>query len=85
MTAVPLLLAPLLAVAWSDGFYQYGWDRALLFGPAGVVLVLTTVYTPLATYFVTSSLANLDAIVEEAGLLVTTYPGVFRRPRGRCC
>lgn len=80
LTALPLLLAPyLLAVAWSDGFYQYGWDRALLFGPAGVVLVLTTVYTPLATYFVASSLANLDASLEEAGLLVTTYPGVFRR------
>lgn len=80
LTAIPLLLAPyLLAVAWSDGFYQFGWDRRLLFGPVGVVLVLTTVYTPLATYFVVGSLANMNASLEEAGLLMTTYPGVFRR------
>ena len=80
LLSVPLFISPyILAVAWSDGFYGLGWDRTALFGPVGVAGILTAVYTPLATYFIAGSLGNIHASLEEAGLLMTTYPVVFRR------
>ncbi len=87
---LPLLLPPyLLAVAWSAVLGREGWlsdmaggslaavSSAWLFGLGGCVLVLTTVFTPVAMLLTIAYLKTIDPRLEEAGRLVARWPRVL--------
>ena len=68
---VPLFISPyILAVAWKDLFFMVFHDTAFMTSFAGVVLVLTTIYSPLAMLITGSALSNIDAQLEESGLMI---------------
>ncbi len=68
---IPLFLSPyLLAVAWKDLFFLSTGTTAFITSPAGVVLVLTTLYTPLAMLIAGTALAAIDISYEESGWLL---------------
>ena len=87
---LPLLLPPyLLAVAWSVVLGRGGWlsemagvslaevGPAGLFGLGGSVLVLTTVFMPVAMLLTMAYLRTVDPHLEEAGRLVARWPRVL--------
>jgi len=89
---LPLLLPPyLLAVAWSTVLGREGllsdlaggtvaeMGSAALFGLGGSVLVLTTVFMPVAMLLTIAYLRTIDPRLEEAGRLVARWPRVLCR------
>ncbi len=87
---LPLLLPPyLLALAWSAILGREGWLSDLageslaamssdwLFGLPGCVLVLTTVFMPVAMLLTIAYLKTVDTRLEEAGWLVARWPRVL--------
>ena len=67
---IPLFLSPyLLAVAWKDLFFLLFGTTSFITSPGGVVLVMTTLYTPLAMLVTGSALAGIDARLEESGIV----------------
>ncbi len=69
---VPLFISPyILAVAWKDFFFLFFGTTAFISSFAGVILVLTTVFTPLALLITGSALTAIDARLEESGLVIT--------------
>lgn len=89
---LPLLLPPyLLAMAWSAALGREGGLSDLtseslaamssdwLFGLPGCVLVLTTVFMPVAMLLTITYLKTVAPHVEEAGRLVARWPRVLSR------
>jgi iron(III) transport system permease protein len=89
---LPLLLPPyLLAVAWSAALGREGWLSDLageslaamrsdwLFGLPGCVLVLSTVFMPVAMLLTIAYLKTVAPRLEEAGRLVARWPRVLSR------
>ncbi len=77
---IPLFLSPyILAVAWRDLFFVIFHDTALISSYGGAILVLTTVYTPLALLITGNALAGIHAGMEESGLLLTSPGRMVRR------
>ncbi|MGH8572893.1 MAG: hypothetical protein ACREX8_09995, partial [Gammaproteobacteria bacterium] len=87
---LPLLLPPyFLAVAWSHVLGPEGWlsemagvslaevGSAGLFGLGGSVLVLTTVFVPVAMLLTMAYLRTVDPHLEEVGRLVARWPRVL--------
>lgn len=75
---LPLFLSPyVLAAAWKDFFYLFFHSSDLMMSHLGVILVLTTVFTPLAMLIVGSALTNITASIEESGLLIMNLPQVI--------
>ncbi|MGH8611232.1 MAG: ABC transporter permease, partial [Gammaproteobacteria bacterium] len=87
---LPLLLPPyLLAVAWSLVLGRAGWlsemaggslaevGSAGLFGLPGCVLVLTTVFMPVAMLLTIAYLKTVDPRLKQAGRLVARWPRVL--------
>jgi ABC-type Fe3+ transport system permease subunit len=75
---IPLFISPyIIAVAWVDFFILFGSGKQFIYSPSGVVFVLSSIFTPLSMIIISSSLANLSARFEEAGLMITTYPKVI--------
>ncbi len=75
---IPLFISPyILAVAWKDLFYLCFGNTDPLFSHLGVILVLTTIFTPLSMLIIGSALSNINAQLEEAGLLMTGYRSVI--------
>ena len=68
---IPLFLSPyLLAVAWKDFFFLFFGTTSFISSAGGVVLVMTTIYTPLAILITGSALAGIDAHLEESALMI---------------
>jgi len=68
---IPLFLSPyLLAVAWKDFFFLFFGTTSFISSAGGVVLVMTTIYTPLAILITGSALAGIDARLEESALMI---------------
>lgn len=89
--AAPLLIPPyVIAVAWVAVVGSNGWiDRLLtpeaarqlssaLFGLHGCALVLTTAYMPVVMLLTVAYLGAVNPRLEEAGRLVSRWPGVLR-------
>jgi iron(III) transport system permease protein len=87
---LPLLLPPyLVAVAWSAALGRESWlpdlageslatmSSAWLFGLPGCVLVLTTVFMPVAMLLTITYLKTVTPRLEEAGRLVARWPRVL--------
>lgn len=77
---IPLFLSPyILAVAWVDFFHLLDIDKSFIYSPWGVVFVLSLKFTPVSIIILSSSLKNLAASFEEAGLMITTTPKVVSK------
>ncbi len=71
---LPLFIPPyILAVAWKDAFFVFFNDTSLISSYFGVILVLTTVFTPLSMLITGSALSNIDSQLEDACLLISDY------------
>ncbi len=75
---VPLFISPyILAVAWQDFFSLVFNDINIISSYAGVVFVLTIVFTPLSMLITGSALSNINSHLEESGLLITNSRNVI--------
>ncbi|NPA35464.1 MAG: iron ABC transporter permease [Chlorobi bacterium] len=77
---IPLFLSPyILAVAWRDAFFMFFGNTGIISSTLGVILVLTTIYTPLSMLITGNAMAKIDSSIEESGVLLTTYSRMFFR------
>ena len=68
----PLFISPyILAVAWKDFFFSAFGNVQMISSYFGVILVLTTVYTPLSMLIAGSALVNIGSHLEESALMFT--------------
>lgn len=75
---IPLFLSPyILAVAWRDFFYLFFENTSFVNSYAGVIIVLTSIFTPLSILISGSALSRIDASLEESGLMVTKLKNVI--------
>ncbi len=74
---IPLFISPyILAVAWKDLFFMVFQNTSFFMSSFGVVVVLTTLFTPLSMLIVGGALSNIDSQMEESGLLITRFRSV---------
>lgn len=75
---IPLFISPyILAVAWKDFFYLFLDNTKIISSYFGVILVLTTIYTPLSMLIIGSGLSNINSQIEESGFLITSFKRVL--------
>ena len=75
---IPLFISPyIIAVAWKDFLFLLFDNANLISSYIGVVLVLTTVYTPLAMLITGSAFSNINIQLEESGLMITDLKTVI--------
>ncbi len=75
---IPLFISPyILAVAWKDFFFIFFNNANLISSYIGVILVLTTIFTPLSMIITGSALSNIDAQLEESGFMITSFRRVI--------
>ena len=76
----PLLVPPyIFAVSWSDFFANTeGLSLEFLFGLPGAVLVLFTVFLPIPVLLTIFFLHTVNPRLEEAGLLMASWPQVMK-------
>jgi len=73
----PLFLSPyILTLSWVDFFVYFEHGKDFIYSFWGVVFILSLVFTPLSMLVISSGLSNINGKLEEAGLMVTTYPQV---------
>ncbi|MEZ5042132.1 MAG: ABC transporter permease subunit [Saprospiraceae bacterium] len=71
---LPLLISPyVFAVAWKDGFFRLLGNAAAIYSEAGVILVHTIVFFPLAMLITGSALSQINSGYEEAGLMAVSF------------
>ncbi len=74
---IPLFVSPyILAVAWRDLFLILGLNSSWI-SYVGMIGVLTMIFVPLSVLIIGSGLSNIDASLEESGLMLTSYKEVF--------
>ena len=72
---VPLFISPyILAVAWKDFFFIISNNSNIISSYFGVLVVLTSIYTPLSMLITGSAFANISSDIEESALLITSTP-----------
>jgi len=70
MLLIPLLVPPyIFAVAWKDGFQWLFGSTSALNSEAGMIIVHTLVFFPLAMLITGSALSQIHSGFEEAGLM----------------
>ncbi len=75
---IPLFISPyVLAVAWKDLFYFLFDNTSFISSVSGVIIVLTTIFTPLSMIIIGSAFSNINMQLEEAGLLVTNFKNMI--------
>ncbi|TGO03043.1 hypothetical protein PN36_13755 [Candidatus Thiomargarita nelsonii] len=75
---VPLFISPyIITVSWVDFFCLFKNGKSFIYSPFGVVFVLSMIFSPLSMIIISSSLANLSARFEEAGLMMATYSQII--------
>ena len=75
---IPLFISPyILAVAWKDIFFTVLGNPGIISSTAGVILVLTFVFTPLSMLIAGSALANISSHLEESGFLIAGFRPTF--------
>ena len=67
----------ILAVAWKDLFYLVFGDTGFISSNLGVILVLTTIFTPLSMLIIGNAFSNINAQLEEAGFVITSKRNVI--------
>ena len=75
---IPLFISPyILAVAWKDFFYFFFDNSNFISSTIGVIMVLTTIFTPLSMLIIGSALSNINSQLEESGLVITNFRNVI--------
>ena len=75
---IPLFISPyILAVAWKDFFFIFFNNTSFIASNIGVILVLTTIFTPLSMLIIGSALSNINAHLEETGFVITSLRRVI--------
>lgn len=75
---IPLFISPyILAVAWKDLFYLLFDNTSFISSNLGVILVLTTVFTPLSMLIIGSAFSNINVQLEETGFVITNMRSVI--------
>jgi len=75
---IPLFISPyILAVAWKDFMYLVFHNSKIIPSYFGIIIVLTIVFTPLAMLIIGSTLTNINAQIEESGLVITNFKKVL--------
>ena len=75
---IPLFISPyILAVAWKDFFYLFFNNTSYISSYIGVILVLTTIFTPLSMLIIGSALSNINSQLEETGFMITNFRSVI--------
>ena len=75
---IPLFISPyILAVAWQDFFFLSFNNTSFLASYIGVILVLTTIFTPLSMLIIGSALSNISSQLEETGFMITNFRNVI--------
>lgn len=70
---IPLFISPyILAVAWKDFFYLFFHLQTTSQSYFALILVLTSVYTPLSMLIMGNAFAAINSQLEEAGFLLTS-------------
>ncbi len=70
----PLFISPyILAVAWRDSFYILFGNTSYISSILGVIIVLTTVFTPLAILITGSALSHINSQLEESAMLIVNF------------
>ena len=71
---IPLFISPyILAVAWKDFFFLIFNDTGPVMSGAGVIWVLTTIYTPLSILISGSAFAGIDSQIEESAIMIAGF------------
>ena len=77
---IPLFISPyILAVAWKDFFFLLFDNTNFTSSYVGVILVLTTIFTPLSMLITGSALSNINSQLEDAGIVITSFRRVILR------
>jgi len=77
---IPLFISPyILAVAWKDFFFIFFNSTNFISSYIGVILVLTTIFTPLSMLIIGNALSNINAQLEESGFVITNFRRVILR------
>lgn len=75
---IPLFISPyILAVAWKDFFYLSFDNTDFISSYIGVILVLSSIFTPLSMLIIGSALSNINAQLEETGFVITGFRSVI--------
>ncbi len=75
---IPLFISPyIMAVAWSDIFFLLFHRSDWIRSEAGMVLVLTLIFTPLSILINGNALSNINRHLEETGLLISNLKNVI--------
>ena len=71
---LPLLVPPyIFAVAWSDGFQWLAGNSSAIYSEAGLIIVHTVVYFPLAMLITGTAMSQIHSGIEEAGLIRVSF------------
>jgi len=71
---LPLLVPPyIFAVAWQDGFQWLFGNSSALYSEAGMIIVHTLVYFPLAMLIIGTAFSQIHSGLEEAGLMRISF------------
>jgi len=77
---IPLFISPyILAVAWKDFFFLTLNNTTLISSSLGVVIVLTTIFTPLSMLIIGSAFSNINSQLEESGFMITNLTRVITK------
>jgi iron(III) transport system permease protein len=71
---VPLLVSPyIFAVAWKDLLFLVSGSATSVYSTAGVVVVHTLIYFPLALLITGNAFSNISSGLEDAGLMIVSF------------
>jgi len=77
---IPLFVSPyILAVAWKDVLYLFFENHTFIASYKGLVLILTSIFTPLSILIIGSALSNINSQIEESALLIVSPRTVMFR------
>ncbi len=75
---IPLFLSPyILTLSWVDFFILFEGGKEFIYSFWGAVFVLSLVFAPLSMLIISSGLSNINSKLEDAGLMMTSYPKVI--------
>jgi len=77
---IPLFISPyILAVAWKDLFFLVSGNTDIISSAFGVILVLTSIYTPLSILITGNAFSAINATLEESGFItIGFYRTIFK-------
>ena len=74
LVLIPLFISPYIwAVAWKDLLFILFNNSGLYSSYIGAILVLTTIFTPLAMLIIGSALSNINSQLEDASFVITRF------------